>query len=211
MDITCISDTHNMLDQVILPETSVLIHAGDACGRGTDIELADFNAELGELVDLYGIERVVFIPGNHDMICQDKAASQAILTNVTDYLIDEAVVINGVKIYGSPWQPEFHDWAFNLPRGPALAHIWSKIPDDTDILVTHGPPKGHGGWVIRDGEDAGCEDLLKRIEVVKPKYHIFGHIHEGYGITKNDHTTFVNASICNHKYRPINKPIVISI
>lgn len=116
-----------------------------------------------------------------------------------------------MKIYGSPWQPEFCNWAFNLNRGPEILAKWKLIPTNTDILVTHGPPKGHGGNTY-DGIDAGCEDLLNEIESrIKPLVHIYGHIHEGYGVTTNGVTYFINASNCTLRYKPTNKAIVIDI
>ncbi|KAG0279102.1 hypothetical protein BGZ95_002238, partial [Linnemannia exigua] len=89
----------------------------------------------------------------------------------------------GYRIWASPWQPEFYEWAFNEARGK-LKDIWKLIPEDVDILMTHGPPKYHGD-IVSLGKDrhAGCEELLERLKLVRPLYHVFGHIHEGYGIS----------------------------
>ena len=82
-------------------------------------------------------------------------------------------------MYGTPWQPEYCGWAFNLPRGDACAAKWSQIPDGTDILITHTPPLGYGDHCCT-GVRAGCEDLLNEVQGrVRPKYHVYGHIHEG--------------------------------
>ncbi|ETO19495.1 hypothetical protein RFI_17735 [Reticulomyxa filosa] len=122
----------------------------------------------------------------------------------------------GIKIYGSPWQPEFCDWAFNLRTRKELASKWAQIPLDTDILITHGPPFGHGD-VVSDGwknNAVGCKDLLERVMAVKPKFHVFGHIHEGYGVTTTkllSPTVFVNASTVTVSYRVENKPILFFI
>jgi len=102
------------------------------------------------------------------------------------------VEIEGVRFWGSPWQPWFFDWAFNLERGEEIRAKWELIPDDTEVLITHGPPQGHGDMTSR-GEGAGCADLLARIRQVKPRYHLFGHIHEGYG-TSTDGVTSVSPS-----------------
>ena len=128
------------------------------------------------------------------------------------YLEDESeTVLGGYKIYGSPWQPEFYNWAFNLSRGEECSKMWDKIPLDTDILLTHGPPVGHGDK-CRSGHNAGCVDLLARVvDHVKPIFHIFGHIHEGYGATTNGTTTFVNASTCTLSYKPDNPPLVFDL
>jgi Icc-related predicted phosphoesterase len=88
--------------------------------------------------------------------------------------------IHSFKVYGSPWQPEFCDWAFNVNRGPEIKRYWDKIPVDTDILITHGPPLGFGD-LTSDGFHCGCSDLLDRVLAHPPRVHIFGHIHEAYG------------------------------
>jgi hypothetical protein len=109
-------------------------------------------------------------------------------------LEDESAIVAGVKIYGSPWQPYFGGWAFNLRRGEPLAAMWAKIPDNTDILVTHSPPEGildRNRW----GEPCGCRDLLARVREVQPRLHIFGHIHEAAGQSHDAGTTFVNAAV----------------
>ncbi|CAH1108078.1 unnamed protein product [Psylliodes chrysocephalus] len=100
------------------------------------------------------------------------------LTNCI-YLEDSGLELYGIKLYGSPWQPEFGNWAFNLRRGEECLSKWNAIPGDTDILITHTPPLGHGDLVC-SGIRAGCVDLLSTVQQrVQPKYHIFGHIHEG--------------------------------
>lgn len=127
------------------------------------------------------------------------------------YLEDKSVTIYGIKIYGTPWQPEFCNWAFNLPRGKACLEKWDLIPDDTDILVTHSPPVGFGDLCC-SGVRAGDVELLNSVQKrIKPKYHIYGHIHEGYGIRSDGRTVFINASICNMNYMPSNKPVVFDI
>jgi len=90
------------------------------------------------------------------------------------------VIIEGVKFYGSPWQPRFFDWAFNLDRGEEIKKKWDLIPMDTDVLITHGPPYGILD-LTHEGEKVGCEELMKAVLRVQPKIHIFGHIHEAYG------------------------------
>jgi hypothetical protein len=135
-----------------------------------------------------------------------------------DYLQDEQLTLyfdgpNGdhpednVRIYGSPWQPEFYDWAFNLPRnGEEMKAKWDAIPDNTDILITHGPPYGYldipGGQSIR----VGCELLRHRVDEIRPKIHVFGHIHGSHGYYYNGHTHFFNASVLNEQYLYTNEP-----
>ncbi|KAH7044410.1 Metallo-dependent phosphatase-like protein [Linnemannia elongata] len=125
--------------------------------------------------------------------------------------------VEGYRIWASPWQPEFWEWAFNEVRGK-LKDIWKHIPEDTDILMTHGPPKYHGDIVPQDKElHVGCEELLERLKVVKPLYHVFGHIHQGYGVSEiewdgGSHSTVcINASSCTESYRPLNRPIIVDL
>jgi Icc-related predicted phosphoesterase len=137
------------------------------------------------------------------------------------YLEDSFITIESpefsrpIKFYGSPWQPWFYDWAFNLPRmGEELQKKWSLIPDDTDVLITHGPPNGYGDLVNnfrQPNTNVGCECLMSRIGEIKPLVSVFGHIHEGYGSEYGDKTLFVNASTCTSGYKPINKPIVVDL
>jgi hypothetical protein len=122
-------------------------------------------------------------------------------------LFDEAITLDGLNFYGTPWQPWFYDWAFNLQRGPQIRAKWELIPSNTDILISHGPPLGHGDLTSRR-EQVGCADLLATVEANRPKLHIFGHIHEAYGVTCNEHTTFINASSCTLNYKPTQRPIV---
>jgi Icc-related predicted phosphoesterase len=131
--------------------------------------------------------------------------------------MDESIVIAGKKFYGSPWQPWFYNWAFNVERGPLIAEKWALIPDDTDVLITHGPafaPPGlnYGGIVAR-GEDVGCKDLSARIFDIKPQYHICGHIHESYCAYREEAigTTFVNASSCDLHYRLTRTPWILPL
>jgi Icc-related predicted phosphoesterase len=114
----------------------------------------------------------------------------------------------GIKFYGSPWQPWFCDWAFNLQRGPEIKAKWDLIPLDTQVLITHGPPLGYGDKTF-ENELVGCQDLLNAILAIKPRYHICGHIHEGMGISCNEYTTFLNVSSCDPWYSIANPPAVI--
>ena len=101
--------------------------------------------------------------------------------------------------------------AFNLPRGPPCREKWQLIPEDTDVLLTHGPPLGHGD-LCSSGMRAGCIDLLHEVQTrVRPAVHAFGHIHEGAGVTTDGATIYVNASTCNLQYRPINPAVVLDI
>jgi Icc-related predicted phosphoesterase len=115
-----------------------------------------------------------------------------------------------VRFWGSPWQPWFHDWAFNLPRGPKLREVWDRIPADTDVLVTHGPPRGILDRTIV-GDEVGCDDLRDAVARVRPRVHVFGHIHEARGTHRVGPTLFVNACSCTLDYEPNNAAIVVDL
>lgn len=210
LKVVAISDTHNVpLSELDLPEADLLVHAGDSTLRGREKELEAFNRELGSVKGKYKYG-VVIIAGNHDFMFQDNPSyARKIITNA-HYLQDSEVVIDGKRIYGSPWQPVFHNWAFNLPKdGEQLKKRWAAIPEGTDLLITHGPPYGIGDRVDRilyDGEDphVGCKLLAKRVLEVSPKVHVFGHIHEARGSWQLQKTLYINATTCDLRYRPVN-------
>ncbi len=183
----------------------MLVHAGDLCQRGTLAELASAAAALAELPP----RTKLVVAGNHDVCLQkEPIEARAILRDHgLVYLEDEAVTIGGLRFFGSPWQPIFRVWAFGARRGAELAAKWAAIPEDTDVLVTHGPPWGFGDRVplgrvgarrfggSPDREvHAGCGDLRRRIEEVKPMLHLFGHIHQDPGTWTHDGTVLVNAT-----------------
>ena len=207
MRIVCLSDTHCQTNQLWVPDGDVLIVAGDVCLGGYDHELLLFDKFLEQLPHKHKL----IIAGNHDWALEDAEVEEikGLVKNAL-YLEDSGVDIEGIKFWGSPWQPVFCNWAFNLPRGQPLADIWALIPDDTDILITHTPPYGILDQIY-SGEHVGCEDLREALQRVLPKVHIFGHIHEGYGVLRENGTTFINASVCDERYRPVNTPIVIDL
>lgn len=216
MKICCISDTHQLTYGLErrLPAADVLVFGGDLCNGGRDLlEAQNFNHFLLSVEDRY--KKIICIAGNHDFIFErQKQSAKALLVANSEkiiYLEDEEVVIDGIKFYGSPWQPEFCNWAFNVPRGEKLARIWENIPLDTDVLITHGPPYGTLDFTEYDQINVGCEMLAERLKHVKPKLHVFGHIHEAYGVEKKENTLYVNASICTLRYKPVNSPIVVRV
>jgi predicted phosphodiesterase len=197
-----------------LPGGDILLCAGDISSRGYTHELEDF-FEWYDGINNY--DHKIFISGNHDFGFQDNPDKiKGLLTGykTIDYLQDEYMGIQDgdepeLKIWGSPWQPEFHNWAFNLPRGEKIKEKWDLIPNDVDILITHGPAFGKLDYVSYNRINVGCEELLKKIEEVKPKLHISGHIHEGFGYIFNGETHFFNAAVLNDRYEFRNKPMTI--
>ncbi len=205
--LVVISDTHSFFDGIAdLPDGDILIHAGDITRKGDLVDLQKF----AEWMDILPHKNKIVIAGNHDF-CFERTPdeSKKILSNVI-YLEDQWCVVEGIKFYGSPWQPRFFDWAFNADRGEEIAKIWSKIPNDTDVLITHGPPFGILDCNAK-GRHVGCQDLLMKVRDISIKAHLFGHIHEGYGVQVVDGKKFINASICDLKYQPINQPIILDI
>ncbi len=198
MKIVIFSDTHGY--PIDLPDGDLLLFCGDACIAGTLEEISKFNSYLGT----QSHKHKVMIAGNHDIMFEKSHLVRQLITSAI-YLQDETVNIEGINIYGSPWQPSFMDWAFGLDTEEELKAKWDLIPNNTDILMTHCPPRGILDRAF-DGKHHGCLQLKKAF---KPKLHAFGHIHESYGQLKLDGTTYVNASICNLTYFPMNRPIVI--
>jgi len=216
MRITFISDTHTKHDKLngFLPGGDLLLHSGDLSSRGYITELEAF-FKWYDKIDNYDTK--AFICGNHDFGFQDdNERVKGLLTGykTIEYLQDDLLMVGEdydtmIKIWGSPWQPEFHNWAFNLPRGEKLKEKWDMIPTDVDILITHGPAFGKLDFVPYDGVNVGCEDLLQKIQEIKPKIHVCGHIHSGRGVVFSEGTLYVNASVLNDRYEFRNKPITI--
>jgi hypothetical protein len=224
MRLTILSDTHTrhgLIPMSDLPGGDLLIHAGDIMNSGYNKnDIHDFCTWFNSL-DQY--EDKVFIAGNHDRMFENHPVESNIIVNNYNnivYLQDDDLVLYGdgpngdypegnIRIYGSPWQPEFYNWAFNLPRnGPGLSTRWEAIPENTDILITHGPAYGTLDTVAgRMNEHLGCELLAERIEVIKPKIHICGHIHSGYGYEFKNGTHFFNASVLDEQYEYTQKPM----
>ena len=213
--VVAISDTHTYHESINLPPGDILIHAGDFTSRGREAEVRAFGKWFRAQPHIHKI----LISGNHDLSFENnkEAINWLFNDNIDDsfhYLQDSEVIVEvgdrKIKIYGSPYQPEFCAWAFNLPRGEALKNKWDQIPNDIDILITHGPPAGILD-LCDSGLRVGCDDLLAKVKQLNLKMHIFGHIHEAYGVEYVGNTVFANASSCNIRYNPINPPIVVEI
>lgn len=196
--IVCVSDTHGRHDRLAVPDGDVLVHAGDLTLHGSLDDVTRFDDWLSSLPHRHK----VVVCGNHDWCFQRTPAEARRRLRNAIYLEDEAAVVEGLRFYGSPWQPWFLDWAFNLPRGPELAAKWALIPGDTDVLITHGPPAGVLDLTKR-GDRVGCADLLNRVHEVRPKLHVFGHIHEAAGVERVGATLFVNASAYTARDRAV--------
>lgn len=209
--IACLSDTHMSHDGITTVPADVVVHAGDSLGWGSRKELDAFCRWYAK----YPAKHKILIAGNHDWCFQKHPTIAPMIARAHGiiYLQDEGVTIDGVMFYGSPWQPWFHDWAFNLPRdGWEIRKRWENIHDDVDVLVTHGPPfmiLDKSSWrhsKSPDSDHGGCKILRDEVlQRIKPKLHVFGHIHEGYGTDIVGGTVFVNASMLDESYAPGNK------
>lgn len=232
--LVCISDIHGMWDKFNIPHGDILIISGDICQnfsyykeKDARIQLAYVEKELHSILDKLSnrFKYIILVPGNHDKcFALHEDVCRNILRTIDNLyiLIDQQIKLNSIKFYGSPWTPWFHGdtWVYNIMPDytknnniiSQAKRIWEKIPNDTEVLITHGPPYGILDNIdYGNGQSVGCTYLLDRVKKINPKYHIFGHIHECYGRTKINTTEFINASICTLTYRPINKPIVISV
>jgi hypothetical protein len=234
--ITHISDTHNKHNQLngLLPGGDLLIHSGDISSLGRKSEVERFVKWFND-IDNY--TNKVFIAGNHDMtfdreiLLRDKLAhfegrteydtecaegkpewlNELLAVQLNPgvwYLENSDVIIDGLKIWGSPTTPSFgYGWAFNKDRGYDINEVWSTIPMDTDIVITHGPIYGYCDRTSREGLNVGCADLYHRLNEVKPHLHFSGHIHEAYGYRHTDWGYAFNGCNCDLSYLVNNKPM----
>jgi Icc-related predicted phosphoesterase len=201
MRLIVISDTHGLHNSIDgLPDGDVLIHAGDFMNSGYDVQdILSFNRWLGK----QPFKHRVVCGGNHDRYFEDAPhQARSLLTNAT-YLENSGVMIDKVTFWGSPYTPEFLNWAFMYPRGTSAQRYWSQIPDNLDVLITHGPPFGILDQTAPGEAHLGCEELLNAVEEKKPRVHLFGHIHGGAGTLENRATRFVNAAYLNERYKPL--------
>lgn len=226
MKILCISDTHEqhkwlnqfLFDYEFIAEFEMIICAGDTANDRNPIFNHHKQLEFIDWFSELPIEHKIYVPGNHNT--SDKMIDDKVYTDKGIIrLMHNSVTIKGINIFGSPFTPTFGlNWAYNVNRNK-LDSYWQAIPEDTDILVTHGPPKGILDLAGRESsltEQTGDKALLNHVFRVKPKYHIFGHIHDeenifNYGTRMINDITFVNATTVNLHYTPINEPIKIEI
>ncbi|CAI5452466.1 unnamed protein product [Caenorhabditis angaria] len=218
LKVVCISDTHEQLDKVEVPDGDVLIHAGDFTNSGKRDELIRFNNEMAAFPHKYKL----VVAGNHELgfdkkenKSQRNANDQGqgtddgyeLLTNVT-YLQDQSITIEGVHFFGSSYHP-LYGFPFYRDRRTEMPNCWKAVPNDTDVLITHTPPLG---YLDQFGEERwGCKDLLYTVERIQPAFHIFGHVHERHGILSNNQTTFINAAQCSRNNLIQTRPIVFYI
>jgi predicted phosphodiesterase len=212
MRCVIISDTHGQHEKLTnIPDGDVLIHCGDCTEDGSP-------ASFSQFINWFAARRHhwrIVIAGNHDW-CMERNPGGVTIPFAVNYLMDSSCAPWGKRIWGSPVQPNFHDWAFNRARGDKIRAHWDMIPPDTEVLVTHGPPAGILDKTI-DGESVGCRDLLEAVFETRPALHCFGHIHYSYGQYQTFDgegdlvTTFVNAALCGENYELTRQPFIYDI
>jgi len=212
-----LSDTHSKADQIKkVPLGDVLIHCGDFSDRGEPGEVEAFEAFLKKLphkhkIVIAGNHELSFFEGRFDSVGQylttekvenpERIKQDFINHKCCTYLEHSGITMNGIKIYGIPW--------INNQDKDHLESMYSKIPQDTNILISHCPPYGFGD--LLEDKHIGHVGLLKYVNTVKPKYHLFGHVHEAYGVFTNGSTIFVNAATCTRDLQPEHTPIVFDV
>ncbi len=210
MRVVCLSDTHNQLAGIKIPDGDVLVHAGDFSGTGNYEDHYKFAKNFGS----YSHKYKIVVPGNHDRYTetQTQIVKDLFKDNGITLLIDESIEFEGRKFYGSPWTPTFGRWSWMKDRGRSIGKMWDNIPVDLDMLITHGPPHGILDWSIYDKVHCGCEELIKAIYDKKPRFHVFGHIHNSGGMSKvEDGISFHNVAICNEEYKVQDRIQVIEL
>lgn len=203
MRVVVLSDTHGQHTKLNLPEGDLIVHSGDFSNTGSYKDHYTFIQWFGNLP----YKHKILVPGNHDIYSQQQPIliKELCTENNVHFLVDNMIEIEGKLIYGSPWTPRYGRWSWMKERGESIAKVWENIPNDLDLLITHGPPHGILDSNIFTRFICGCEELLKAIQDKKPYKHVFGHIHAHGGKNVFEHSThFYNAAICDEDYKPNN-------
>lgn len=224
MRILAISDIHGYLPNLGSVEADVLIVAGDLVPDGFNPTYAAHDeppkykakwlrTHFAEWLNTQNIKYKVVIAGNHDLVLMQNPGIMQDIPCV--YLQGDTVEIDGIKFHGSPWTPTFGNWAF-MKSDSALTEEWDKIPEDTDVLITHGPPYGYCDTTdpFWGGEHVGSQTLTNKLlygNYKNLKLHVFGHIHPAYGKISLGDRTFANVTLVNNKYEPVNQPMFFEV
>jgi Icc-related predicted phosphoesterase len=202
--LVLLSDTHQLHREVEVPDGDILIHAGDFTMFSKSMNaIVDFNRWLGELPHRFK----VFVPGNHEFFLEADPSRRSLLDNATA-LINEGIEIQGLRIWGSPVTP-LYGGAFGLSSAEDRRRLYAQIPENTDVLISHGPPYGVLDSEVNSGLHSGCRELFDAVMRVRPKLHVFGHVHSAHGIFQTDQTTFINAALLGVDGDLENSPIAL--
>jgi len=185
-----LSDTHELHREVDVPSGDILFHGGDFTMFSRSLSaIDDFNDWLGELP--HRVKSVV--PGNHEFFLERDPSRRSLLGNAT-VLINESIEVDGLRIWGSPVMP-LANVAFGMSSAEDRRRLYTQIPKNTDVLITHGPPYGILDSALGSGVHSGCRELFDAVMRVRPKLHVFGHVHGAHGIFQTNDTMFVNAAL----------------
>lgn len=193
MNSLCIiADTHQKHREITIPQCDILIHCGDFCSFQRD----DLNTL--EDVDVWFAEspasKVVCIGGNHDFMLESREFQFA----HAEFLEDGLIELGGLTIYGSPWCPDLSGFAY-YQNEVDLAERWRRIPEGIDVLITHTPPQGILDVPSSGSVQLGCPHLREELNRIRPKLHVFGHVHASHGSLKDANTQYFNAAIVGGK------------
>jgi predicted phosphohydrolase len=206
MVLVLFGDTHELHREVEVPAGDILVCVGDFTMFSKNLSaIQDFNEWLGELPHRHKI----VVPGNHEFFLESNPERRSLLDNAI-VLINEGIEIEGLNIYGSPMTPLL-DTAFGNPSPKDRERHWSKVPDDTHVLVTHGPPFGILDLPPGHAERMGDPELLNRVrELHSLKLHAFGHVHGAHGVVvEQDGITFANVALMGHLGDLVQEPTVM--
>lgn len=210
------SDTHRYFPE-IKEEGDILIHSGDY-SLISKFYKSDLKSLMEEFIPFRNylfklksqFKHIIYVPGNHDWLFESfPNIHEEIFENKVICLNNKYQEIENIKFFGCPYTPEFCGWAFMMEE-PELADMYKSLPEKVDIFIGHGPVYGILDQAYPGTSHLGSKALLTAISKLRPKYFICGHIHGGYGISKSGPTTFINASICNEDYKPLNPPIAFN-
>lgn len=203
LKIVLISDLHELFREVEIPNGDILLCAGDWTMFSRSLRfIVDFNEWLGDLPH----QHKVCVPGNHETYLQSDPANRSLISNAT-LLINEGLEIEGLRIWGSPVTPVGP--AFSMKSAEQRRLLYDTIPSETDILITHGPPRGILDRIPGSSFHAGDQELLDAVNRVRPRLHVFGHVHGAYGMFATKQTLFANAALLGLNGDIEKKPFVL--
>lgn len=203
--IVAISDTHNQHRKLRLPPGDILIHAGDATNNGSEAEVGAF----GYWMQRQPFRIKIFVPGNHDFLFETVPEMACQMLPGVRVLIDSWTTALGLKIHGTPWTPQFSDWAF-MASEEHLPRYFERIPNGLDILISHGPPLG---VLDQDdiGDHIGSRSLRNAVRAKKPLRLICGHVHFSAGVSAIEHTIVYNVASCGEGDRITREPLTLEV
>jgi predicted phosphodiesterase len=207
LKIALLSDTHELHRSADVPACDLLIHAGDWTffSRRLD-QIEDFNEWLGEQHAPLGR---ILCPGNHETYLERDPSLKSLTSN-GKVLISEPYDIHGLKLFATSVVPLLGT-GFGIASAEERSRIYAQIPIETDVLISHGPPYGILDCAPGDSTHQGCRELLKAVRRIRPKLHVFGHVHTGFGLYETEHTLFVNAALLGPHGDIENRPVMLSM